>query len=113
MRRFHTRLERLNSFNKLKKRVVERDSNTREVEMPRIIHVPLRLAKHMYKEGKRYTPYDVNEIITKLYVDDVGSVPACWEPIATWCLLAQQGDEVCLDVAAITEPPPPIKYATP
>ena len=26
MRRFHTRLERLNSFNKFKKRVVERDS---------------------------------------------------------------------------------------
>ena len=29
---------------------------TKEVEMPRIIHVPLCLAKHMYGEGKRYTP---------------------------------------------------------
>jgi hypothetical protein len=71
-------------------------SNTREVEMPRILHVPLRLAKHMYEEGKRYTPYDVNEIITTLlYVDDAGLLPAYWEQIASWCMLAQQTESLC------------------
>ena len=79
-------------------------NNTEEVEMPRIMHVPLCLAKHMYEEGKRFTPYDISSIVQTLYEDDVGILPVCWATITTWCMLAQQSDDVCLDVAAITEP---------
>ena len=78
----------------VKTKIWKATGGTKEVEMPRIIHVPLCLAKHMYGEGKRYTPYDVNNIIMTLFIDDAGIVPACWEPISTWCLLAQQTDEI-------------------
>ena len=88
----------------VKTKIWSAGGETKEVEMPRIIHVPLCLAKHMYGEGKRYTPYDVNNIILTLFTNDEGNVPAFWEPISTWCLVAQQTDEICLDVAAITEP---------
>ncbi len=59
----------------------------------------------MYGEGKRYTPYDVHNIIMTQYVEDnTGLVPKCWEQISTWCLLVQQTDDIYLDVSAITEP---------
>ena len=80
------------------------NNNMKEVELPRIMHVPLCLAKYMYEEGKRYTPYDVINIIMTQYVEDDGLVPKCWDLISKWCLVAQQTDEICLDVSAITEP---------
>ena len=88
----------------MKQKLWKSNTNTKEVEMPRIMHVPLCLARVMYSKGKRYTPYDVNEIIMTEFADDAGVVPVYWEKIATWCLMAQQTDEICVDVLAITEP---------
>jgi hypothetical protein len=89
----------------IKKKLWACSNDQHEVEVPCIMHVPLCLAKYMYGEGKRYTPYDVHNIIMTQYVEDETElVPKCWERISTWCLVAQQTDDICLDVSAITEP---------
>ena len=88
----------------LKNRVWTCNNTMKEVEFPRIMHVPLCLAKIMYSEGKGYTPYDVIDTIGETFADDAGNVPAYWESISTWCLMALQADELRLDVAAIIDP---------
>jgi hypothetical protein len=89
----------------IKKKLWACSNDQHKVEVPRIMHVPLCLAKYMYGEGKRYTPYDVHNIIMTQYVEDETElVPKCWERISTWCLVAHQTDDICLDVSAITEP---------
>ena len=88
----------------LKKKKWTATVTTNEVaSTPRLLHVPLILARHMLMEGKRYTPYDVLHIISTHFSDDAGVVGRHWYPITTWCLFAAQNDAIQLDVIAVIE----------
>ena len=79
----------------------------REVaDIPRLLHVPLILAKYLLTKGGSYTPYDVLEVIATEFVNDIGEVEKMWEPIIMWCLVAAQSNKIQIDVVAIIEHEP-------